>query len=123
MGSIIKDKSKEFAIMILKFYKDYVKRTNEYQISKQIVRSGTSIGANVREAHNAESDKDFIHKMSIAQKECDETIYWLEIMKGSEYISQAEFEVLNDNCSQLLKIIRTIIISTKKRINKIDKNY
>ena len=71
-NSIIKQKSFQFAVRIVKLYKHIVEKKKEFVLSKQLLRSGTSIGANVREAHNAESDADFIHKLSIAQKECDE---------------------------------------------------
>lgn len=80
-NSIIKQKTFQFAVRIVKLYKHIVEKKKEFVLSKQLLRSGTSIGANVREAHNAESDADFIHKLSIAQKECDESLYWLELLK------------------------------------------
>ncbi len=92
--SIIKDKSFVFAIRIVKLYKHLVETKKEFVLSKQLLRSGTAVGALVREAQNAESSKDFIHKLAIAQKECDETIYWLELLKETEYITQVEFEGL-----------------------------
>lgn len=76
----------------------------------------TSIGANVREALNGQSKMDFIHKLSISQKECDETIYWLELLYHTEYISKVEFETLHSQATELLKIIRSIIITTKNRL-------
>lgn len=87
-------------------------------MSKQILRSGTSIGANIREAVNAQSKLDFIHKLSIAQKECNETIYWLELMTETNYISKEEFNELNNDAAEILKILKSIIITTKANLKK-----
>ncbi len=87
-------------------------------MSKQILRSGTSIGANIREAQNAQSDADFIHKLSISQKETDETLYWLELLKETNFISENEFVSLSNDCTELLKILRSIIITSKKKLKK-----
>lgn len=114
-GSIVGKKSFEFAVNIVKFYKIFITDKKEYVLSKQLLRSGTSIGANVREALNAQSKMDFIHKLSISQKECDETIYWLELLYETEYITKEEFENLKNKASELLKIIRSIIITTKNK--------
>ena len=86
----------------------------EFILSKQLLRSGTSIGANVREALNAESNADFVHKLAVAQKECDETCYWLELLHIPEFINEPEFNSLHSDASELLKIIRSIILSSKK---------
>jgi len=83
-------------------------------MSKQLIRSGTAIGALVREAQNAESSKDFIHKLSISQKECDESIYWLELLKATDYINEQEFESLNNDAIELLKMLRSSILTSKK---------
>jgi four helix bundle protein len=85
----------------------------EYILSKQILRSATSIGANVREAQNAVSKKDFKHKLSISQKEADETLYWLELLERTDYLTEGEFNKLHNNASELIRIIRTIILNTK----------
>lgn len=85
-------------------------------LSKQLLRSGTAIGALVREAQNAESTKDFIHKLGIAQKESDETIYWLELLKETEYINDKEFESINNEANELLKMLRSAIITSKKNL-------
>lgn len=87
----------------------------EFEVSKQLVRSGTSIGANVREAINAQSTADFIHKLSIAQKEADETIYWLELLLYTNTISEKEFESINADAIEILKIIKKIIITSKSK--------
>lgn len=114
--NIIVNKSFDFAVEIVKIVKVIQNVHKEYILTKQLMRSGTSIGANVREAHNAESKKDFIHKMSIAQKECDETKYWLEIMKEAEYINKVDFTLLYNQASELLKILRSIIMTTKQNL-------
>ncbi len=123
MKSIILDKSYLFALDIVRAYKLVVSEKREYVLSKQILRSGTSIGANVREAHNAESDKDFIHKLAIAQKECDETLYWLDLLHDSGYLDKNRYEILSSNCKEILIIIKTIIIKVKKRIGMLPPNY
>lgn len=112
--NIIKDKSFVFAIRIVKLSNHLQENNKEYVLSKQLLRAGTSIGANIREGLNAESTKDFIHKLSIAQKETDETIYWLELLKATEYLTEKEFESINNDALEVLKIIRSIIITTKK---------
>lgn len=112
--SIIKEKSFSFSIRIVTIYKHLIETKKEYILSKQLLRSGTAIGAMVREAQNAESTKDFIHKLAIAQKECDETVYWLELLKETEYINQTEFDSVNTNAIELLKMIRSAIITSKK---------
>lgn len=80
-GNIVKLKSFDFAVRIVNLYKYLSETKKEYVLSKQLLGSGTSVGANIRETDNAESKLDFIHKLSIAQKECDETLYWLELLK------------------------------------------
>ena len=115
--NIIKTKSFQFAIRIVNLYKLLSIERREYVMSKQLLRSGTSIGANVREAINAQSKPDFIHKLSIAQKECDEAIYWLELLKETEYINDIEFTNINKDAMDILKIIKSIIITTKQNNN------
>lgn len=114
--SIIKEKSFSFAIRITYLYKFLTENKKEYTLSKQLLRSGTAIGALVREAQNAESRADFIHKMGIAQKECDETLYWLELLKNTEYLNDLEFGSIYDDSTELLKMIRSAIITTKKNL-------
>ncbi len=111
--SIIKDKSFLFAIGVVQIYKSLVESKKEFVLSKQLLRSGTAIGALVREAQNAESKADFIHKLSIAQKECDETIYWIELLYQTKFINQLEFESIYNQANELLKMIRSAIITTK----------
>jgi four helix bundle protein len=85
-------------------------------ITKQLIRSGTSIGANIREGNNAESKADFIHKLSIAQKEYSETIYWLELLKETEYISESEFNSMHTDAVELIKLLTSILKSAKFNI-------
>ena len=103
--NIIKAKSFKFAIDIVNTYKSIIENKKEYELSKQLLRSGTSIGANIREGLNAQSIKDFIHKFSIAQKETDESLYWLELLKETNYITSDQFEKLNEKCLEIMKII------------------
>jgi four helix bundle protein len=89
--SIIKVKSFELAISGVNFYKYLVTEKKEFVMSKQFLRSITSVGANVREAVNAQSKLDFIHKLAIAQKECDESLYWLELLNATRYVEENDF--------------------------------
>nr|WP_315255012.1 four helix bundle protein [uncultured Flavobacterium sp.] len=114
--SIVKNKSFELAIKGVNFYKYLVSEKKEFVMSKQFLRSVTSVGANVREAVNAQSKSDFIHKLSISQKECDETMYWLELLKQTDYISENEFNSIHQQSNEVLKIIRSIIITSKKNL-------
>lgn len=117
--NIVRTKSFLFAIKIVGIYKSLLENKKEFVLSKQLLRSGTSIGANIREADNAESKLDFIHKMSIAQKETDETLYWLELLKETNYLSNNDFDSISLDATELLKLIRSIIITTKKNIHRL----
>jgi four helix bundle protein len=113
--NIIKDKSFKFAIRVVNVYKLLVSERKEFVMSKQLMRSGTSVGANIREAQNGESKADFIHKLGIAQKEADETLYWLELLKETKYLKNDEFESMHHDGTEILKILRTIIINAKTK--------
>lgn len=112
--NVIVEKSYAFALAIVQLYKQIVEK-KEYVLSKQILRSGTSIGANLNEAISGESKRDFIHKLGIAVKEARESIYWLKLLKDSEYITNADFNTLNNSCDELIKILNSIILTTKQR--------
>jgi four helix bundle protein len=114
--NIIITKSFAFAVRIVNLYK-LLAGNKEYILSKQLLRSGTSIGANVREAHNAESKNDFIHKMGIVQKETGEVIYWLELMKATAYLNESKFQSIILDATELLKIISSIILTSKQNKN------
>ncbi len=115
--NIIKSKSFAFAIRIVKMYQFLTEQKKEYILSKQLLRSGTSVGAMVREAEHSESKKDFAHKMAIAQKEINETIYWLELLNETEYIDMKQFESINKDAVEIIKLITSIIKTTKANIN------
>lgn len=85
-------------------------------MSKQLLRSGTAIGALIREAQNGESKMDFIHKLAISQKETDETIYWLELLKTTEYLNEAEFDSMKNNAEEILRMIKSSILTTKQNL-------
>lgn len=116
--NVLLDKSFAFAIRIVNLYKLLSTEKREFVLSKQLLRSGTAVGALVREAQNAESKADFIHKLGIAQKECDETSYWLELLKETEYINQNDFDSMNLNATELLKIIKSSILTVKQKLNR-----
>ena len=113
--NVIQDKSLIFAIRIVNLYKYLAEIKKEYVLSKQLLRSGTSVGALIRESQNAENKADFTHKLSIAQKECDETIYWLVLLKETNYITNSEHESISGDALELLKIIRSIILTPRQK--------
>ena len=115
--NIVKNKSFGFAVRIVKLYQFLCEQKKEFVLSKQLLRSGTSVGAMVREAEHAESKSDFKHKMAIAQKEINETIYWLELLKETNYLTVEQFESISIDAIEIIKLITTIIKSTKANIN------
>ena len=112
-NNVILDKSKAFALRIIKLYKYLCDNKKEYIISKQIMRSGTSVGANVKEAVHAQCKLDFYAKMYIAYKEANETEYWLELLHESGYIETNAFESMYSDCKELIKILASITKSQK----------
>lgn len=111
---MIEEKSKKLAIRIVKLYVILQNERKEFVMSKQMLRSGTSIGANIYEATYAESRADLIHKYSISQKECSETIYWIDLLYSTDFISEKEFTSINQDCVEVLKLLTTSILSLKK---------
>ena len=111
--NIIREKSFCFALRIIKLYKHLCSEQKEFVLSKQILRSGTSIGAMQRESEHAESKQDFIHKLSIAQKECNETLYWLELLYKSEYINETAYNSIYNDADEVIRLLTSIIKSTK----------
>ena len=107
--SVIVDKSKAFALRIIKLYRYLCAEKQEYVLSKQLLRSGTSIGANVREAKRGQSKPDFYSKMNIALKEADEAAYWLELLHESGFLEPQAFESIYEDCNELIKILVSII--------------
>ena len=114
--NVIKQKSFDFAIRIVKLYQYLNADKQEYVMSKQLLRSGTSVGAMVREAEHSESKVDFIHKLSVAQKEINETLYWLELLKATDYLTEPEFDSINTDAIEIIKLITTIIKTGKQNI-------
>ena len=112
--NVVMEKALRFAVRIVRLYQ-YLSRTmNEYVMSKQLLRSGTSIGANVSEANEAFSKSDFIYKMSTALKECSETRYWIELLRRTDYLTEQQFASMMADCMELQKIL-TIIIKTARQ--------
>jgi four helix bundle protein len=111
----IKIKSYSLAIQIVELYKSLSRDKNEFVLSKQLLKSGTSIGANIREAIQAESKADFVHKMSIALKESSETEYWLEILRDTNYLDEERFDSLHRDCEEVSKLLTSIIKSSRQR--------
>ena len=118
--NIITSKSYNFALEIVKLYKKLTCEKKEFILSKQLLRSGTSIGAMVRESKFAQSKLDFINKISIGLKEANETLYWLEILHDSEYIDNNNFDALHEKCSEIISIMVSIIKTTKLSLEKIN---
>ena len=109
----MRDKSFGFAVRVINLYKFLQTNKHEFTLSKQILKSGTSVGACIRESENAESRADFIHKLGLAQKEVNETIYWLELLETSKFISVDQFKSLNGDAVEIIKLLTTIIRSLK----------
>jgi len=115
--NVLLDKSKLFALRVIKLYKFLKSEKQEDIIAKQVFRSGTSIGANVAESHYASSKADFINKLHIALKEASETEYWLTLLSESKILSEAESETIIVECKEIIKIL-TASIKTAKKVTK-----
>ena len=115
MNSPIQTKSRSFAIRIINCYKFLTEQKHEQIMSKQLLRCGTSIGANITESRNAQSDADFISKLSVALKEADETAYWFELMKMTDYITEDEYDSVNKDLGELIAMLVTTL-KTKKNL-------
>lgn len=118
MESIVAVKSYAFAIRVVKLYKLLSQEKREFILSKQMLRSGTAIGALIKEAEHAQSKADFLNKMNVALKEANETEYWLMLMKDTEYLNEKEFQSIREDCSELLKLLASIVKSTKSTLKK-----
>jgi len=115
--NIVREKSFAFAVRVVELYKYLVTSKKEFVLAKQLLKSGTAIGALIRESEHAESKADFIHKLSIAQKEANETMYWLELLYETSYITKHEHESVHEEAVELMKILTSIIKKTKANIN------
>lgn len=116
--NVVMDKSYAFALRIIKLYKYLVAEQKEYVLSKQILRSGTSVGALVKEAEHAQSKADFINKMNIALKEANETEYWLMLLKDSKYMDEKSYRSIHPDCAELIKLLASIVKTSKRSIGK-----
>ena len=115
--NILQEKSFAFAVRIVKLYKFLCEEQKEYVLSKQILRSGTSIGANIEEGIAGQSDKDFLSKFSISYKEARETVYWLKLFFATDYLTKEQSDSLICDAEELCKILSKIIITTKNKIS------
>jgi len=116
-NNVIQNKTYKFAIKIVGLYKYLCKNKKEYILSKQLLRAGTSIGANVKESINAQSRKDFISKFSIALKEVSETEYWIDLLMATDYLDKERVQPVLKELAEINKIITSIIITNKTNIN------
>jgi len=114
MNNPIETKSLDFAVRVVKLYQYLGSEKKEFTLSKQLLRSGTAVGALYREAQQAESTKDFLHKLAIALKEANETLYWLILLHRTEYLDESQFESIQIDAQELVKLLTSIIKTTKK---------
>jgi four helix bundle protein len=122
-SNIVKEKSFEFSVRIVNLYKHLTTTKQEYVLSKQLLRSGTSIGANICEAEQAQSTLDFLSKMSISLKEACESDYWLRLLHRTGFLNDSEFSSIIEDCRELTKLLTSIIRSLKKtEIKKYNNN-
>ena len=119
-NSPLRKKSRDFAVRIINLYK-YIKiEKKEFTVTSQILRCGTSIGANIAESECAISKKDFLSKIYIAQKECNETLYWLELLYETDYLSDKEFVSLQNDCVELMKMLKSTTKTTVKNLEELN---
>lgn len=114
--NILKEKSFAFAVRIVNLYKYLKKQHGEYIISQQLIRSGTSVGALIREAEHAESTKDFIHKLNVGLKEANESKYWLDLLAATDFLTTDMFDSLNPDCEELLKLLIASVKTSKLKL-------
>ena len=116
--NVVMSKSYAFALRTIKLYKYLIADKKEYVLSKQLLRSGTSIGALIKEAEHAQSKADFLNKMNVALKEANETEYWIELLRDSDYLSTTESLSILENTSELIRLLASIVKSTKGTLGK-----
>lgn len=114
-NNFLKDKSLAFAIRIVNLYKFLNENKKEFVLSKQLLRCGTSVGAMMREAEHSDSKADFIHKLSIAQKEINETLYWLELLFATKFLTKKQYDSINEDALELIKLITSSIKTSKTK--------
>ncbi len=112
--NVVFDKSKKFAIRVVKLYKYLCDEKKEFVLSKQLLRSGTSIGANISEANCSISKKEFLSKMYIAFKECAESKYWLDLLFDTDYLTQTEYDSIMNDCTEIQKLLSSVTKTTRE---------
>lgn len=118
MSNVVADKSLDFAIKEIKLYQQISKNKNEYVLSKQLLRSGTAIGALIREAEHAQSKKDFLNKMNVSLKEANETLYWIILLEKTDYITTEEYNSIFQDAQELVRMLAAIVKTTKANLGK-----
>ena len=118
MNNVIQTKSYAFAIRIVNAYKFLTNDQKEYVLSKQMLRSGTAIGALVAEAHHAQSSADFLNKMNVALKEANETFYWLSLLRDTDYLSEQIYKSISIDCKKLIALLVSIVKSVKSSLGR-----
>lgn len=119
-GGFVKEKSYVFALTVIRIYKTLVTEKREFVLSKQLLRSGTAIGALIKEAEHAQSKADFLNKMNVALKEANETEYWIELLRDGEYLSQDQTEKSLSDISELIKMLEAIVKTTKTNLGRLN---
>ena len=114
--NLVQVKSYAFAVRVVNLYKDIISRHREYALGKQILRAGTSIGANVEETIGAQSDRDFVAKLSIAYKEAREASYWLRLLHDTGYLQHRIFQSMSSDCEELKRLLYSIINTSRKKL-------
>lgn len=115
---IVATKSYSFALEVIKMHKFLLESKKEYVLSKQLLRSGTAIGALIKEAEHAQSKADFLHKMNVALKEANETEYWLMLLKDSKYINEEQYNEIISICQPIVRLLISIVRTTKLSLNR-----
>ena len=118
-NSVVVDKSKRCGVRIIMLYRELCRQYHEYDLFRQFLRSGTSIGANIAEAECALSKRDFVAKMYVSFKECAETAYWLELLHESGYIDDKDFIMISDECSELKRMLSAITKTASASLDKL----
>ena len=117
-SSTVGEKSRLFAVRIVRLYQYLCNEKKEYVLSKQLLRSGTSIGANISESMCSFSQREFLAKMYIAFKECNETLYWLSLLYDTDYLTEKEYESVKTDCQELYKMLASITKTTREKLHK-----
>ena len=118
MSNVVEPKSYTFALRCIELYKFLTSEKREFILSKQTLRSGTAIGALIKEAEQAQSKADFLNKMNVALKEANETEYWLMLLKDSQYLSEREFDSIHEDCDELIRLLVSIVKTTKSKLGR-----